>query len=349
MNKTLPGFFNLTESTVYRIQPLKETVSFKSIGLLRRIQQTKSGKMVFMNLLCRCPVGHHNCGCLIEPSRKNFAGVLNFLDYRFSEISQAYRIQYHDPGRRPIFQLGNYYCIEADKVVLSSNQSDYSIMALHSGGKLGLMNSGDEKWTIKGDFFDQLRFDDIVSHKGKLYAVENTGKVISIDFSGEKLSSQIALPLPGNSGHKKHLVSCGDLILVERYYTEIFDEYWRTVTSGFKVFKLNTQHRKWVEIKTLGGEILILGDDISFSISAKDFSGSKGNCIYFTESYYNKLYQNDYKLNGLCCRCIGVFNVENGCLGPLESFPGYSDIFWPPLPWFRLTSTGSSPKGLARD
>ena len=157
--------------------------------------------------------------------------------------------------------------------------------------------------------------------------------------------TEIAPPVFG--GDKKCLVeSDGELFLVDRYLSigpdddpgvnhddEIYghnDTYIVDTTVWFKVFKLDQSEQKWIEVKSLGDRVLFLGDNCAFSASATDLSGCKRSCIYFTDKFFRLNKEED---SAFKTRDIGVFNLENGNIGPLASYPDYSQLFWPPPAW----------------
>ncbi|KAL3597535.1 hypothetical protein D5086_009172 [Populus alba] len=162
------------------------------------------------------------------------------------------------------------------------------------------------------------------------------------------------LGLVGNpvfGGDKKYLVeSKGDLLLVDMYLSIDSDEglsigydvvqdlvqCMSERTVWFKVFKLNEEGKCWTEVKDLEDRVLFLGDDLTFSASASELSGCKGNCIFFNDDFfYSRGEGDDGSLFG---RDIGVFELESGCIGPLRNFPDYSKMFWPPPDWVASTS-----------
>jgi len=72
-------------------------------------------------------------------------------------------------------------------------------------------------------------------------------------------------------------------------------------------------------VENLGDRVFILGTDSSFFVSTTEFSGCKGNCIYFTD-------END----------IGVFYLENKKTDKIVDFQDQCHLFRPPP---RLGST----------
>ncbi|KAF6158555.1 hypothetical protein GIB67_040069 [Kingdonia uniflora] len=75
--------------------------------------------------------------------------------------------------------------------------------------------------------------------------------------------------------------SSGDLLRVKRNVRNN-----HSLTCGFKLLKYNQIASKWVKVKNLNNQILFLGDNSSFSVSALNFPGYKPNCIYFTSDTY---------------------------------------------------------------
>ncbi|KAL3580843.1 hypothetical protein D5086_018678 [Populus alba] len=156
---------------------------------------------------------------------------------------------------------------------------------------------------------------------------------------------------PVFGGDKKYLVeSKGDLLLVDMYLSIDTDEglsigndvvqdlvqYMSERTVRFKVFKLNEEGKSWIEVKNLEDRVLFLGDDSTFSASASELSGCKGNCIFFEDNFFYSREEGDD--GSMIGRDIGVFELESGCIGPLRNFPDYSKMFWPPPDWVASTS-----------
>jgi hypothetical protein len=156
---------------------------------------------------------------------------------------------------------------------------------------------------------------------------------------------------PVFGGDKKYLVeSKGDLLLVDMYLSIDTDEglsigndvvqdlvqYMSERTVRFKVFKLNEEGKSWIEVKNLEDRVLFLGDDSTFSASASELSGCKGNCIFFEDNFFYSREEGDD--GSMIGRDIGVFELESGCIGPLRNFPDYSKMFWPPPDWIASTS-----------
>ncbi|KAI3865675.1 hypothetical protein MKW92_017531 [Papaver armeniacum] len=86
---------------------------------------------------------------------------------------------------------------------------------------------------------------------------------------------------------------------------------------------------KWVEVKSLGDQILFFGTNSSLFLLASEFSGCQGNSIYFTNDYSEA---NDDGIHGI--HDSGVFNMKD-C--SIEALPyctiGYDWSFMPPPIW----------------
>ncbi|XP_022899330.1 F-box protein SKIP23 [Olea europaea var. sylvestris] len=204
-----------------------------------------------------------------------------------------------------------------------------------------------KKWTVIKDFHSP--YDDVIFREGRFYAIDNTGRtvVVNLDEGGSPSVSVVAHSIFG--GDKKFLVdSFGDLLLVDKYlsvgpeddlgyiedigFYEEFDCYTSERTVKFKVFRLDENAEKWVEVTNLGDKLLFLGDNCTFSASALEVfgdNGCKGNCIFFTDQFFSGR-EDDWVWKS---RGIRVFNLESGRIGPIDSQDGYSDMFWPPPAW----------------
>lgn len=107
------------------------------------------------------------------------------------------------------------------------------------------------------------------------------GKIITVDVFSKAVSVVVSW-LPGNakSSEETYLVECcGDLLLISMFIQNV------------EVYKLNEEKHAWDRVTNLGDQMLIVGYDGCFSVSAPDFAGSKRNAIYFTD--YSLLFDLD--------------------------------------------------------
>ncbi|XP_010266938.1 PREDICTED: F-box protein SKIP23-like [Nelumbo nucifera] len=334
------GGFYLSKRSIFRLglpENHRQVVAGAgSDGWLIKVEEDTPEVMHLLNPLSRNQ---------IKPLPATFPKVLDLSEIRVSELGQEYVLQYVD--YRSSGDADNLYM---EKVVFSLNPAyghDYMLLTIHVSGKLAMFKSGDETWTIIQDL--TFPYDDVIHFKGKFYAVDHTGRTVTVDSS--PAVTVIAFPVFG--GDKKFLVeSEGDLLLVDMYLSvgpdddpnnnededAIFghiDSYIIEKTVKFEVFKLDPGRQKWVSMKSLGDRLLFLGDNCSFSASASDFAGCKGNCIYFTDNFFHSNGEEDGA--PFMDHDIGVFNLEDGSIGPLASYPGYSKLFWPPPSWIAST------------
>ncbi|KAM3757735.1 hypothetical protein ACB098_02G212000 [Castanea mollissima] len=306
----------LSQSTIYRLKPLDDNPNLStcsSKSWLVNVEEFEPGRVRLLNPLSslhiRFVTGH-------------FKNVINLLDFRVVEVGKAYKLQ-HSSGMN---------IAGVNKLLLFPNSAwtscveDKLIFGLFHEGKLGYVKYGDKNWTFVDDH--NFYYDDITVYMGQPYVVDRLGTVSWIDSSMNLI--QFSPPLCA-SGNQKHLVeSCGELYVVDRFFDRErrFNHDLRgyrvcSKTVKFEVHKLDQEWGRWIMVKNLGDQVFILGNDCSFSVSATEFSGCKGNSIYFTD-------END----------IGVFYFENQKIGKIVDFQDQYHLFWPPPSW--LSSKSSS-------
>lgn len=291
-----------------------------------------------------------------KPLPSAFPRVFSFSNIRVRELGDEYALQYINfrPSANSIGEAGNLYM---EKVaVLNSGGGRFVLLTIHVSGKLVVYKSGDEKWRLIDDL--PSPYDDVILWGGSFYAVDNTGRIVFVNTEDLNVSV-VANSIFG--GDKKFLVEHdGELLLVDMYlsvepaddlgfnegleFYEEFDSFMSERTVKFKVFRLDGEAEKWIEMTDLGDKMLFLGDNCAFLASAAETFGDekcRGNCILFTDQYCNR--EDD---GGLKARGVGVFDLESGIIGPIDSHTGYSKMFWPPPDW--VYSTASIEAGLNR-
>ncbi|XP_042495110.1 uncharacterized protein LOC122074351 [Macadamia integrifolia] len=152
-------------------------------------------------------------------------------------------------------------------------------------------------------------FQDVIYHKGKFYAVSSNGPVITFEFSSSEfpIITEI-IPRPRGKGRRcdrYYLVELlGELLLVLCHFRWLLEEVlddndnddhdiFVTFDTGrtedgfknykFDVFKLDESKREWIQMKSIGDNILILGNCYSVSLPAHYYQGDKGNSIRIKE------------------------------------------------------------------
>lgn len=124
--------------------------------------------------------------------------------------------------------------------------------------------------------------------------------------------------------------SSGELLNVERFLEEK-DDLCQFVTCDFKVCKLNRSDRQprpiWVEVESIGGDSLFLGDNHSFSLVASQFPGCRPNSIYYTDDYTDIMLYEPFGPRDMC-----IFSLEDKSFQMHYTlYPSHKDM--PPPIW----------------
>ncbi|KAI5418781.1 F-box protein At4g35733 [Lathyrus oleraceus] len=287
---------HLTQSTIYLIEPTGASStsnlaslapSSSSKGWLIKVQESKNQPLSLLS-----PISDRKLS--YPQSNNNTAFKLwNLLDYRVVEICKSYTnemiTRFASSVRKVVFYPNSPW----------TNVEDCVSFCIFQEGKLGFMKHGDQNWKLVDD--KNFYYDDVIVFKGQFYVTDKWGTISWIDVCSLKLI-QFSPPLCG-LGNKKHLVeSCGSLYVVDRYY-ESSENMRRNnvgrhrdreaVVECFKVYKLDEEWGKWVDVKSLRDRAFILSNSCNFSVSAEDLIGYKGNCIYFRDTFDIRMYNLD--------------------------------------------------------
>jgi hypothetical protein len=264
--------------------------------------------------------------------------ALNLLEFKFVELSKAF-----------LLKSPHGFSVDGiNKVVLfrvsanSSDENEFGILAIFHEVELAYWKYGAESWiTLGGD--ENVQYDDITVCNERVYVVDRCG---TVSWISPVLNVTQYYPSLYCSGGQKDLVECcGDLYVVDRYLDgerrrwvgidglmdsddEILPNVGFTPTHApkaidFRVYKMDEDWGKWIEVKSLDDKVFVLGMDCSFSVSCKEFNGVKGNCIYYMDG-------DDYVGSGLSGGSIHVFQLEDRSIHKLAVIPEFSEIFWPP-------------------
>ncbi|KAL4020273.1 hypothetical protein IC575_019044 [Cucumis melo] len=327
----------LIRRIIYRLSPLDHHKTFSSAssstsssycaaeGWLAKVESTKLGKMRFLH-----PLSTRYAKCNSDLFRKE----VNLLDFGIYEVAKSYTLGYTNGSPVP----------RITKVVMFPDSpwidvKKCTILAVYAGGKLGFAKHGDDKWTLIDH--RNFHYDDVIVYKGQFYAVDRWGTVFWIDSSMRLV--QFSPPLCG-FGNQKHLVECnGELYVVDRFLdkepllwnADIFHIHWLNnliedsppKVIDFKLHRLDQEWGRWVEVKNLGNQSFILGNDCCFSVSTPNFEGLKGSCIYFTHTPKCALGYNTH-----------VFELEDKRILKASSNDN-APIFRPPPIWLNLEVT----------
>ncbi|XP_028776714.1 F-box protein SKIP23-like [Neltuma alba] len=295
-------FVFLSQSTIYRIESPHQPSSSHKGWLIKLEGQSNPSQSHALRLLN--PLSDRK----ISKSRISSRRILNLLDYRAVELYKSYSLQECGfPIKKVVFFPTSCW----------SDVNDSVACCIYQEGKLALFKRGDNQWRLVDDL--NYYYDDVIVYKGQLYVTDRWGTISWIDTSSLKLI-QYSPPLCG-FGHKKHLVeSCGNLFVVDRYYdSEPRRPYYEASVVNFKVYRLDEEWGTWVDVKDLEDRVFILGNSCNLSVSANDFAGYAGNCIFFIDIFD-----------------VRVYNLGDGSTMTLELDPCTSKLFWPPPSWLRI-------------
>lgn len=321
------GEFVLAESTIYALEPLNKIYNahLTSNTWLVRLEETEPGKVILEDPLSRIYVN--------QVARK-LPQTLNLLDYRVKEISKSYRLEL-------VSSTFARHILYFEKVVISP-LGGFCIMALVSGGRVGIWRCSTRNWLNIAVVDNGFRFEDVSYHDNKFYAVNTRGATMTVDPETLDIF-EVAGPLQEWSSGFKYLVNSSDgMYLVDKFWIEEccgchMDADKEACPIRLLVFKLDEQRRQWLPLgDELKDRALFVGEDCSFSMSTKDFAGIKPNCVYFADDEFYRVNRHHPGGN------IGIFDLETQTAAPLGAFPGYSKLFWPPPPWLKLSSASTS-------
>ncbi|CAL9242695.1 unnamed protein product [Arabidopsis halleri] len=118
-------------------------------------------------------------------------------------------------------------------------------------------------------------FLDIILHMGHIYAVDLKGATWWISLSQLSVVQQTpSTPLDYyryDSCEDTRLVEyCGDLCIV--HHLSVTEHYIKR-TVGLKVYKMDEDLAKWVEVSSLGDKALIVARDSCFTVVASEYHG----------------------------------------------------------------------------
>ncbi|KAF7144384.1 hypothetical protein RHSIM_Rhsim05G0163400 [Rhododendron simsii] len=381
-NSNRGRYFSLTHSTLYFLSPLSPT---PTASWLLRVQEPPSrnnnnGSKTYhlLNPLSKLEPPER------APRAAAFPESLNLLEVGIAEIGRAHCLKVVDEREKKKKQeveekfkrrtmaecqaeYEDAYTTYIKKVAVSLE--DYGVVvAIHSGRLCFHKLGGDQKWTLIDSSND--RYHDVVYRKGKFFAVDYRGRTVVIDGADLKkevmVTRLVKSPLPnlGACQFTRLVYSGNDLFLVDRYLdTEggqctlsigavtmgmITEESHPPMTNYFNVYKLDEENKQWELVDDLNHQVFFLGDDYLFSVSAQDFPGLKGNCIYFSDCMFRA--RNEKEANiGKSCILTGVYNLKDRSCGPLSMFPDHWPIFSPPPAWLKPKHREEMMEGMKED
>ncbi|KAK2646822.1 hypothetical protein Ddye_022017 [Dipteronia dyeriana] len=216
------------------------------------------------------------------------------------------------------------------RVITSANPLDPNCIFVSIGGDSfgrppAFCKLGDKSWKVISNL-QGLTSNDVVFHKGELYAVDSYSNLLRVNLNSSSIHC-LALVSNKYENINNYLVEFkGHLLLVRRREKIKYE-----ITVGFDVFRLIQEEMRWNHVKDIGNNVILLGEYSSISIPAprskakcicQDF---KANCIYFIDDV--KYWSSDHTHND-----AGVYNMANHRIDLLpESWP----IWTSPVNWLR--------------
>ncbi|XP_050369079.1 putative F-box protein At1g65770 [Argentina anserina] len=329
------------QSTIYRMEPIadnnRDGSSRSEPWLMKLEEDLSSGKMRLLHPVTCSPLRP------LKLSSGSAPKMFSLLEFRVVELQKSYVLKFGKNNVR-VKSISRLVVVPCEVLEFSDV---FAIFMIYDGGKIGFVRFGDKKLTRVDEQNDH--YDDIIVYKGQCYVVDKWGTISWISSGLQVIQLQMiqfSPPLCG-FGERKYLVeSGGDLYVVDQFLEKLtqgdnsvspqnpnqdnelllwhhgrIQQYGEAI--GFKVYKLDQEWGRWVDVKDLGDDIFILSSDGSFSVSAREFGGVKGNCIFFTEGalttgrvFYSR-----------------VFNLEDGRISSLASSRPHTHMVQPPSSW----------------
>ncbi|XP_068336893.1 putative F-box protein At1g65770 [Pyrus communis] len=331
----------LFQIKVYRMESLVGEKPNSSKPWVVKFEESSSGDLRLLHPISNKPLRFFPA----SNSLKEF----NLLDFKMVELRKSYSLQFRN-GLNVVTA-----CVNKVVVMDAKKLNDCGIFMICNGGKLGFLRFGDEKWTHVDE--QNSHYDDLIVYKGQCYVVDRWGTISWVNSDLNVI--QFSPPLCGFGGRKHLVESCGDLFVVDRYLDkcemERFPEHnvenenvsvfgpnfqapphrFAASVDGeavdFKVYRLDQEWGRWVDVKNLGDQVFILSNDGSFAVSTKDFGRVKGNCILFTDQKLPHLHG-----IGGSKRCnTRVFMLESGIIRDGHALSCFNKMLHPPSSWLR--------------
>ncbi|EEF52805.1 ubiquitin-protein ligase, putative [Ricinus communis] len=258
----------------------------------------------------------------------------NVISFNYSDIGREYALR-NLLGERVTVSLRQMRDSFIRKVVLSSSplkDNNFVVIAiLNQTDDLAYCRNGDKSWSLVENA--RSFCEDVIFVNGMFYAVNKAGQIVICDISSDSPRVSFMETPRQAGGDMQYLVNSGDELLLVTRYLDLEYEFdhpdmephliYRTIR--FEVFRLDWNGPQWLRMSTLGDKALFIGENSSLSLSATDFSGCMGNCIYYTDDYLDANYDGHFGDHDL-----GIFKL---CDETIEPLPCYPRNFTSPLQW----------------
>ncbi|XP_078166511.1 putative F-box protein At2g16290 [Carex rostrata] len=182
---------------------------------------------------------------------------------------------------------------------------------------IGYWDSKKKKWNAVEVPYGRAR----AYYKERLYLYDH--KTHIVDMSTGALLSDILSP--AGVYFADLIVTPAGLLGVDRLFP-LYGGGQPVEKCCFKVYRLEDEDEKprWIELSDIGDLMIFIGSNNCFCLSASDFDGFKGNCIYFLRSnnktdHHSRCYVVRYDLGEnisevvACTRSCGDWIVPSLC------------------------------------
>ncbi|KAJ4746529.1 F-box SKIP23-like protein (DUF295) [Rhynchospora pubera] len=205
-------------------------------------------------------------------------------------------------------EFGEFFVVsnpfQKDLVVIFGDAQDWDETSV------GLIRPGDEAWVIGK--FDMMLYERVCLWYDGMCYINEYGTPTSIGDATTRSVLSTVPPPPRETGPlspRYMLKTCGEILLIFTHIscTYKFEEIY------FTIYQLNKvgENYQWIKVRGIGDRMLFLDYIRSFALRASDFSGLRGNCIYFQKFDYGRLRM-------LLCR----HDLETGTTEVLPNFSG---------------------------
>ncbi|KDP29430.1 hypothetical protein JCGZ_18351 [Jatropha curcas] len=240
--------------------------------------------------------------------------------------------------------------LDVHKIAISSppNEDNCTAMIIYNHhSDLAFCRIGDSSWTALGNQFVIPFHDIIYSSKRQLfYAITVIGNVQAWDLRDPSLPISKVIKYTYMHPSLEHpeeisrveyercryLVELpeGDFLIVIRYQSSIQEDgslfYPESMdirssssckTIWFDLRKLDVEKQTLEPVNHLGDDVLFLGANESFCLSARDYPGLRPNCIYFSNDPPGMYMYKGKPYRGYD---IGVYSLEDFSISSLHPF-----------------------------
>ncbi|EOA27268.1 hypothetical protein CARUB_v10023388mg [Capsella rubella] len=256
---------------LFRVRGPAASAALQCEYLLGGIGQDESDYRLALSSPLQCSVKVNARG--IDPT------LVNVLDYQVVPMGYQYRIVGWDPER----WIGYYRGVVFLPLNKDGEGQEEFIVILNYSKVLLVLTSAEMRWK-RLTTVPNYQCTDLVTFRGRFYAVFLTGEIVVIDpYSLEATPLMPSQPLRSVN----HLVPSGD---DELYLVENFNPIPDADELDFnrftcRVSRLDEEAGVWVVVSDLGGRVLFPEHFGNVSCSAKEFPdgcGVSGNSILFT-------------------------------------------------------------------